>query len=62
MKFSLNLEKLSQANVWLHDLPAAGFEGEEITETFLSAATIPQVRRAALELFVPVGGRKYGHS
>jgi hypothetical protein len=57
MKLSLDLGKCRQVNVWLHDLPDAGFEGEERTEIILPAAKASFVRRGALEMLVPIGGR-----
>ena len=56
MKFSLHFGELRRANVWLDDLPAAGFESTERTQISLQAATrLDEQRRAAIELYVPVG-------
>lgn len=52
---------LSEARVWLDELPAWQYQGSEIVERHLNVTTSNQARSAsgAIELFRPVGARFY---
>lgn len=56
---TLNLSDYRKARVWLGELPDIIYPVAEIVETTLGTknVAVAEIRRAAIEMFVPKGGR-----